>query len=295
MGTVRTFVEWLGAFPERPELALRVVKEWQEERYVRRLVEYTSYGETLVPAFLLLPNEGGVGRRRGVVAIHQDGNRAHKRFGKSEVAGLLGDADQRYGVELAERGFVVLCPDRRGFEDRQGSKAEPEGLRGELFELTRAVDVLLSLPEVDGSVGVGAIGHSAGGWKATMLACAEPRVGACAVSCGTWLWRWGALPVDERPEGRIPKPFMPGLGSEIDQDDMMAGIAPRPYLQVRTDPWPRRFMDELFTKARGRYGELGMAERLEYVEEDTREHCFPIGMRERCYGWLERWLVPELA
>lgn len=30
--------------------------------------------------------------------------------------GIVGDGDQRYGIELCRRGYVVLCPNRFGFE-----------------------------------------------------------------------------------------------------------------------------------------------------------------------------------
>ncbi len=42
-------------------------------------------------------------------AHHQHASQFH--LGKSEVVGLKGDADQAYGSELAERGYVVIAPD----------------------------------------------------------------------------------------------------------------------------------------------------------------------------------------
>ncbi len=44
-----------------------------------------------------------------MLAIHQEGNRMHPRFGKSKLARLIGDAGQYYGAELAQRGFVMPC------------------------------------------------------------------------------------------------------------------------------------------------------------------------------------------
>lgn len=67
------------------------------------------------------------------------------------------------------------------------------------------------------------IGHSAGGWLATLLIYTDPRVGACAASSGTWLWRWSQYPRPRALMGlNVPKPLIPGLGKWGDQDDVLA-------------------------------------------------------------------------
>src|SRR5579859_4396778 len=236
--TPEQFVAFLGGFPDKAPLELRLLETRTFDGYTRRLIDYTTYGDTRVCAFLLVPERRERSSTlRGAVAIHQDGNRTTRSMGKSELVGLVGDADQHYAPELCRRGYIVLCPDRRGFESREGQRAEPPGLAGELYELHRAVDVLLTQPEVDRER-IAVIGHSAGGWLATMLMFTDPRLRVAATSCATWLWRWALLSSERRPPGRIPEPFLPGLGTLVDQDDFLAGIAPRPYLQVRERWWP---------------------------------------------------------
>ena len=125
----------------------------------------------------------------------------------------------------------MLCPDRPGFEAREQAPRPAGRTAGQLAELRRAVDVLLAQPGVD-PARIDAIGHSAGGWLATMLAFTDSRGRAMAVSSGVWLWRWSLLPAGERPPRyNVPRPPAAGLGTDIDQDDFLAGIAPRPYLQ----------------------------------------------------------------
>src|SRR5439155_26634487 len=124
-------------------LAPSVVDEQSEKGYVRRLVEYSLLGEQ-VRAFLFLPRQNlANGRLPAVVAIHQDGNRPTTDIGKSEPAGLAGDSDQHYGLELARRGYVVVCADRPGFEGRQPVTRPEPAVVWEIFELSCAVDFLL--------------------------------------------------------------------------------------------------------------------------------------------------------
>jgi dienelactone hydrolase len=289
--TPESLVALLGGFPEKAPLDLQVLEERACEGYTRRLIEYTGAG-TRIPAFLLLPADGAgnVGTLPGVVAIRQDGDRTHRRFGKSEPAGLVGDPDQRYGVELCRRGYAVLCPDRPGFEDRQGQPAHPGGLRTELFELHRAVDCLLTQPQVDGER-IGVIGHSAGGWLASLLMLTDPRVRAGAASCGALLGRWSAIPKEQLPPGyNIPRPSIPGFLDWGDQDDILAGIAPRPYFETRGDSLGPAYDEELTRKARARYAALGVPERFVYLTSYELRHAFPDDARERAYAWLDRWL-----
>src|SRR5205814_123060 len=86
------FLEILGGFPASEPLAARVVDEHHDEGYARRLVEYRVNGEP-IRAFLFLPSQPVANRRLpGIVAIHQDGNRPTPDIGKSEPAGMAGDA-----------------------------------------------------------------------------------------------------------------------------------------------------------------------------------------------------------
>jgi dienelactone hydrolase len=257
----QSFIALLGGFPEPPPLAIQVVNVSEEAGYSRRLIEYTACGEKRVQAYLLVPH-GAEQPFPAVLAIHQDRPDDRYDIGKSEPAGLQGDLNLHYGLELCLRGYVVLCPDRAGFESRQHVAEQfnygPIPLRGVLYELHRAVDCLISQPEVDPHR-IAAIGHSAGGWLATLLTYTHQQIRVCATSCATWLWRWSGEPKPERLAGlSVPKPPIPGLLAWGDQDDVLAGIAPRPYLETRGDPWPAELEEELTRKAQQRYSELGV-------------------------------------
>ena len=326
--TPEGFTALLGGFPERPSPDVRVLNEEDCGTYVRRTIEYAGWGGARVPAYLLMPHRrdraGTDGRLPGVLAIHQDGDRVVHDIGKDEPAGLRGDADQRYGAELAERGYVVLIPDRGGHGGRYRSPSElPAEFRGfriflkdgreltrhlhggfiaqrdmfaghmpwraGLFEMHLAVDRLVTLPEVEPGR-IGAIGHSAGGQYAALLMYTDPRVRVGVSSCGTFLFRgiWGSQGI-LRPINGFAGACIPWLGRWGDVDDMLAGIAPRPWLETRGDVVSPERVEELTAKARTRYGDLGVPERFEYVSY-AGGHAFPEEMRERSYAWLDWWL-----
>ena len=83
----------------------------------RERIEYRGLEGDRIPAFLFTPN--GRETLGGVVVFHQHNGEFH--FGKSEVAGIKGDAFQAFGPALARRGLAVLAPDAITFEDRRGT------------------------------------------------------------------------------------------------------------------------------------------------------------------------------
>ncbi len=60
-----------------------------------------------IRAYLFEPSHNPGTRLAAMVAIHQDGPQSH--MGKLETAGLAGDKNISYGLELFQQGYVVLC------------------------------------------------------------------------------------------------------------------------------------------------------------------------------------------
>jgi dienelactone hydrolase len=324
--TLDEFVARLGAFPEKPPLELEVLSERDREGHSLRLVEYATAHDERVQAYLLLPH-GGAGRKPGILAIHQDGGDRPYQFGGSEPAGVAGDPDLQYGLELCRRGYVVLCPDRFPFGSRSLARSTQretfaqfpvytryegkeldltedlyrgcvanrllfEGwtlLGKELFELQRAVDLLCTLPEVDGER-LGAIGHSAGGFLTALLMYVDPRIVAGCASSGTALI--GSIYGRERLRpinGFGSLLAVPGMKAWGDIDDVLAGLAPRPYLETHGDS-AQEMVDAKSGKARARYKELGVEERYQSIVYGAQAHVFRADMRVKSYEWLDRWL-----
>jgi len=89
----------------------------EADGFARERIEYRGLEGDLIPAFLFTPR--GRDTLGGVVVFHQHNGQFH--FGKSEVAGDVGDAFQAFGPALARRGLAVLAPDSISFEDRRAA------------------------------------------------------------------------------------------------------------------------------------------------------------------------------
>ena len=122
-----------GAWPEPCPLKPKVEKTEQKDGYRLETISYEAEPDDRIPALLLIPD--GVTKDKTAPAIciwHQHGAQWH--LGKSEPAGLAGDAMNHTGAALAREGYVVLCPDALGFEEREkGYKLKGRDLERYLF------------------------------------------------------------------------------------------------------------------------------------------------------------------
>lgn len=217
----------------------------QADGFDRVRIEYRGLEGDLIPAFLFTPR--GRDALGGVVVFHQHNGEFH--FGKSEVAGDVGDAFQAFGPALARRGLAVLAPDAITFEDRRGAVrgVEPDTydwlqhysamsyrlLDGDLLmrkcldDAQRALSVLLQATGIDPRL-VGVAGHSYGGYTALYHAAVDAR---CRFACIS-----GAVCSFEtrRRESTGITLFeaVPGLARRFDTHDVLAAIGPRPTLVV---------------------------------------------------------------
>lgn len=240
-----------------------------EERdgFVRERIEYRGLEDDLIPAFLFTPK--GRDTLGGVVVFHQHNGEFH--FGKSEVAGDVGDAYQAFGPALARRGIAVLAPDSITFEDRRGAVqgVEPDYydwlqhysamsyrlldgdvlMRKCLDDAQRALSVLLQATGI-GEHLVGVAGHSYGGYTALYHAAVDPR---CQFACIS-----GAVCSFEtrRRENTGITLFeaVPGLARLIETHDVLSAIGPRPTMVVSgTKDKYSRDADQVVAKVAGNF------------------------------------------
>ncbi len=217
----------------------------EAEGFERERIEYRGLEGDLIPAFLFRPK--GRDTLGGVVAFHQHNGEFH--FGKSEVAGDVGDAFQAFGPALARRGLAVLAPDSITFEDRRGAVrgVEPDYydwlqhynamsyrlldgdvlMRKCLDDAQRALSVLLEVADLDPRR-VGVAGHSYGGYTALYHAAVDAR---CRFACIS-----GAVCSFEtrrrEDTGITLFEAVPGLAQQMDTHDVLSAIGPRPTLVV---------------------------------------------------------------
>lgn len=303
-------LERLGRFPEPVPLDVREDGVSEAPDHMRTLVSYRVEAGERITAWLLRPaGQAPDGGWPAIVACHQ--HAGNFEWGKSEPAGLTPDPMYHYGLELCRRGYVVVCPDHLGFEDRRTParliKKSPDlvGSQYELFELTSrllrgsclqakylhdlraVVDLLVGLPEVDGTR-VGTIGHSLGGQEALWLTWFDSRVRAGVSSCGF-------APLRDILAAGInhnKAMYVPGLLEVADIEDIVASLAPRPFLLTsgaKDRIFPVEGVRRLVASAGAAYRAAGAPDSFEAVIF-PEGHSFPENLRQRSYAFLDRHL-----
>lgn len=323
--------ELLGQMPERKPLQIDTLERVKLEDGMRYKIRYfIEPGNPALGtpddwgyAYLFIPKTNKKGKTPAIVAIHQDDVNFH--IGKAEPAGIMGDSTMYYGKELFERGYVVICPDRYYHVDRRKtcqdwgdlSQIDPErdmyswlkrnGVLlsegrncwgKEAYDLSRAVDVLVSLPEVDADK-IGAIGHSAGANVMSFFVFFDSRVKASVANCGTSeinsYWEYN------RPGGVFGSLAMPNsVRFGVDTHDFIGKIAPRAYFIIQgahqwgdgsPDPNDKVTENELEI-FKNSYLEENEGNKIETLlfEENGGRHSFPIGVKEQAYSWLDSHL-----
>jgi dienelactone hydrolase len=132
--------------------------------YFRQLISYHTDSAERIRAFLFLPKAATA--QPAVMCLHQT-----IAIGKGEPAGLGGSPELHYAKHLAERGFVTLAPDYPSFGEHSydfEDKSYISGTMKAVHDNVRAIDLLQSMPEVDGER-IGCIGHSLGGHYTSVL------------------------------------------------------------------------------------------------------------------------------
>jgi dienelactone hydrolase len=297
--------------PKSPvPLDVKVLEEHQEDGYVRRKIAYhTDNTKQLVQAWLLLPLPMGEGRGEGpspssskrrpaVLCLHQT-----SPHGKDSVVGLADRPTLHYAKELAKRGYVTLAPDYPSFGESKDYDFDADnyvsGTMKAIYDNTRAIDLLQSLPEVDGER-IGCIGHSLGGHNTLFTAVFDTRIKAAVTSCGFTSfhkYKGGDL------KGWTTARYMPLIATEynnspdkvpFDFAEVIAAIAPRAVFVVaplHDDNFDIDGVHEVLKAARRIFQLLGAADRLQAVHPNSA-HDFPDAQREQSYAFLDRQLKP---
>ncbi len=228
-----------GPWPEPCELRPETYKVEQFDGYTLQWVRYDAEPEDRIPAIVMIPDGISAQSPAPAIAIwHQ--HAGHWHLGKSEPAGLAGDAMHFTGVALVKRGYVVLCPDALCFEDRQdpagrlrkGDYERHEFLRyvvqgrcmawKNILDMRRAIDYLVSRDDVRQDR-IGCYGHSMGSTHTWLVGPWEPRIRCMVGNC--------CLPTYEAMHRHkllhcFPN-FVPGWQRFGDTPDMAGMIAPR--------------------------------------------------------------------
>jgi dienelactone hydrolase len=299
-GFRKTLARLLGRTPARCALQPNILERVALTGCSREKVSYLVEPGQRVGAYLFLP--AGDARHPAVLCIHQHNREFH--LGKSEPAGLSGNPEQFYALELAKRGYVTLAPDALCFEERQhpslrgGDSERFEAMRRlaegsclqakMLWDLQRALDYLTSRREVDGRR-IGCLGHSLGGQETLFLSAVDRRIAVGVSSCGFSNYR----AIFDAAILHNFAAYVPGILRYGDLERVLSLAAPRPFLVLAASAdtlFPLEGVQATVRGARRAYGRVRDRLRLEVFPAG---HGFAAPMREAAYAWFDRWLIPK--
>jgi dienelactone hydrolase len=284
----------MGPLPDRtaaPPLDVEVIETVSVSGIERRRLTYVAEDGDRVPAYLLVP-EGLACKAPAMLCLHQT-----TAIGKGEPAGLGGRQNLRYGLELAERGFVTLAPDYPGFGDNEFDPYKhgyaSTTMKG-IWNHMRAVDLLQALSEVDGER-IGCIGHSLGGHNTLFVGAFDERLKVMVSSCGfTSFAKYEGGDLTHWGNG----PYMPWVVERFGADparmpwnfpDLIASLAPRGFFAcapLHDDNFEVSGVRDCVEAAMPAYEMLGVADRLVAVYPDAG-HDFPVNEREAAYAFID--------
>lgn len=320
----------LGRMPQKPVLNIDTLENVRIDAGNRYKIRYLAEPENknfhtpadYITAYLFIPDEAKHKKLPAIVAIHQDG--AHNYLGNLETAGIAGDADQHYGLELYQRGYIVICPERflhgsrrripkpdtladvfevadLAEEHRLGQLLlEGRNFVGkEVYDLMLTTDVLCNVPGVDKNR-IGAIGHSAGGYVLAYFMFMDKRIRAGVSSCGVFeLTDWFD---EDAIRKRNSMTVVPGMALVGKTSDYLGFIAPRPFLMTRgLSEWgngnaseqsdSKRHAEETLRMQQeaNRYYRKSGNTRVDVLtfDEGGGAHAFPEAVKKRAFEWLD--------
>ena len=262
---------------------------------IRQLkITFTAEKNDPVPAILMIPANTKT-PVPAILCLHQTIS-----CGKEEPAGLCGNPDLYYALELAKRGYVTLSPDYPNFGEysfdpyRNGyASATMKGIWNHIA----AVDLLQSLPEVDPDR-IGCIGHSLGGHNTLFLAAFDKRIKVAITSCGfTSFYKYygGDL------TGWSHNGYMPRIAEVYNKDpslmpfdftDVLIAIAPRPVFinaPLHDSNFEVEGVYDCVNAAKPVYQLFKASDKIIMMNPDAA-HSFPATIRNEAYLFLDKEL-----
>lgn len=281
---------------KRVRLDVKVDEEVDCGKYVRRLISYQSEPGMRVPAYLLIPKDVLKSDKKApaVLSLHPT-----NKDGFRVTVGLADTKNREYGVELAERGYVVIAtpyPLLSDYNPDLKKLGYQSGTMKAIWDNIRAMDVLDSLPfVVKGKYA--AIGHSLGGHNSIYTAAFDERVKIAVTSCGLDSYRdyYGG-----KIKGWTSDRYMPKLWDYADKLDqipfdfgeIIGVIAPR-HVYVVAPKGDTNFIWQSAAKCVKTASEaykLYDAESNLRIDHPDAGHVFPPESREKAYKMMDEVL-----
>ena len=275
-------------------LDLKIESEEMLAKVVRKKITFAVGKDDRVTAYLLIPRDLKE-KASAMLCLHQTTG-----IGKGEPAGVGGLKNLHYALELAERGYVTLAPDYPnfgGYKIDVYAKGFASATMKGIWNHMRAVDLLQTLPEVDGTR-IGCIGHSLGGHNSLFVASFDTRLKVVVTSCG-----FNSFLKYEKGNitGWSHKGYMPRIATEYNRDatkmpfdftEILGALAPRAVFinaPLHDDNFSVEGVRDCVAAAQPVYRLHNAETNLGAFYPDAK-HDFPPDIRQRAYGFIDRHL-----
>ncbi|MCL4691927.1 MAG: alpha/beta fold hydrolase [Candidatus Hydrogenedentes bacterium] len=297
---IENFQRVAGPMPDASQqvpLDLRVEEETEFPGFIRKKITFAVEPGDRQPAYLLVP-KGLNAAAPAMLCLHPT-----SPFGKGMVVGLGDKPNRNYAEELAQRGYVTLAPDYPGYGDYTDIDVYAMGyasatMKG-IWNHLRCVDLLQSLPEVDGNR-IGCIGHSLGGHNTLFAGMFDPRIKVMVTSCG---FNRFAKYYGGDLTGWSHKGYMPRIAEMYGTDpaqmpfdfpEILGALAPRPVFinaPLGDENFEVSGVRDCVDAAKPVYALFDAVNHLQAVHPDCG-HDFPPEIRERAYAFIDGALNP---
>ena len=272
--------------PEKTPLNARVFERIERGDYSIEKVYFESYPGFYVTGNLYRP----VGKKGPFPAVlNPHGHWQQGRLANEENGSLPGRC-----INLAKQGYIAFTYDMVGYNDstqlrhREDLTGNREHLWGisvgglQLWNSIRAVDFLLSLPDVDRNR-IACTGESGGGTQTFLLTAVDDRVKYAAPVCMISSTMQGGCVCENPPLIRL------------DTNNMEIGAlaAPRPLILVSaTGDWTAKTPEVEFPAIRGVYKLSHAEDRVSCIRFDA-PHNYNKDSREAVYAFFGKWILGD--
>ncbi len=215
--------------------------------YVRERVEIQTEPGVIMPLYALVPKTGEP-PYPAVLAPHGHGSGGkYSPAGRRDIpqiAEAIRQYNYDYGVQFCRAGFIVFCPDARGFGERQEELAKPNLLDSSCrfinnmayplgqtvtgmwaWDLHRLIDYVETRHDADAKR-LGCAGLSGGGLQTLWASAFDERIRCAVISGYLYGYRESLLDL----HGNCSCNYVPHLYEHVDMGDVAALIPPRPLL-----------------------------------------------------------------
>ncbi len=297
------FLHAIGGLPEKSPLNPQITGIIERDGYHVEKIIFESRPRHYVTALLFLPDAHNYSPPYPGILVpcgHSPIAKAHPPY--QTMAALLalnGMAALVFDpIDQGERGQILNNNNSIKYHCTRGHTMLGVGsiLLGrntaqfEIFDGIRAIDYLISRPEVDPDR-IGITGNSGGGTQTAYLMALDDRIKAAAPSC--YITSFPKLLKTIGPQD-AEQNIHAQLAFNMDHPDYLMMRAPTPILicAATNDFFDIEGTWQTFRYAKRLYSRMGFAERIDLLENDA-PHNYNKLQRESAAKWLSRWLLKK--